>query len=96
MATKNLPTPDERDEVLDILLEGSHARTIRDGHRRWSSGELMEQGVTRAQFERSIRDLEADFKKTMQARNLWRFRAKPTRRNNRRPPVDFRCSTTPA
>ena len=76
MATKTKTAEqnqDERDEVLAILMDGSHARTIRDGHRQWSSGELLSQGVTRAQFERSLRELKADFKKTMQNRNLWRF-----------------------
>lgn len=76
MATKTKTAEqnqDERDEVLAILMDGSHARTIRDGYRRWASGELLSQGVTRAQFERSLRELNADFKKDMMARNLWRF-----------------------
>lgn len=68
---------DERDEVQAILLEGSHTRAIRDGYRRWSSGELLSQGVTREQFEGSIRDLNNDFKEMMQARNLWRFLSSP-------------------
>ena len=76
MATKTRatePNDGERDEVLAIVLESAHTRAIRDGYRRWSSGELLSQGVTRTEFERSLRELNADFKKDMKARNLWRF-----------------------
>lgn len=74
MATKaTAQSQDDRDEVLAIVLENAHVRAVRDGYRRWSSGELLSQGVTRDEFERSLRELNADFKKDMKARNLWRF-----------------------
>lgn len=88
MATK--ATQNERDEVRALMggtfkgdeeravfLEAIHGRTIRHVERQWSSGELLAQGVTRAQYEAHIEDLEADFKSDMIALNLWRFLNQP-------------------
>jgi len=72
MVTKTT-SQDAQDHARAILLEGAHNRTIRHVEGQWSSGELLAQGVTRAQYEAHIQELNDDFERDMKALNLWRF-----------------------